>query len=880
MAEQPEGSEAKKAEDGGGPAKPPESPWTALLKELGQKALTALFAVGGLAAFAAFAGSIVLWTRFDALQLPANQIVEVVPRAEAITTGTTILLLFGFCGVVAALASYLIDRGGRATPGMSRGVVAIVAAEAIMALWLTTGTDTLDRAIATEIVLLSFGAIVWATYVGGLVNLKRSDDEEIPDLLGDEDTQDFKPTAFRDRRDGWTGGLKKTAIACGVALGAGVRGWLIAFCVSGGEWGRGWFWGLATLGLALAAAVVIYWLHFVYAGSTGGRTKREGEDAERRADLGTQEKEETDRKEEQKQLEEDADRERRPARIAGVVAWLKATWERGERDRSLTISLGAPDADPVPPHRKKAAKKKSPGGSRSKPPAAELAPNGLVVIVPLALAAVVSPALILDERWLVITLAAIVFVGLGLWRIADLSSGAFIWYGVAVFLSVPLVATVALATRNIDDPQAQPVAIIRNGDGPAEALQGLYVTETDKRVYFANVATQGCEKKIVGDSGRLLWVPKDDVVAMAIGPEQDIDKAARASLEMAYALTPDIETSGGATISVSGEDGTGAAKAADGGDMKGEAEALGDRLLAADPAIRPKFGRGLRLEPEIASPGDRVKLFVSSPEYDGLRGLPKGRTLRLNGVKLPILHDKKAKEEDKIDMMERKVSLRELREEKLEFEVPGKATSGIVTVECTQLARQPYLAIPQKPKARIAVKMQAGSRGVRFDSSGSVNTAGKDMGLTRRWTVAGLRMGHETSLTVTLPPRLAPYHVRLDVTDSEGGEDHVDLRLLRLPQSRFPFGADRLVDTKPMNRVREALRSTRSTRSGKRARRRRTSRSTATPTRSTPTASTCASRCGGPAGCAASFSSCTATRKARRMRPVLRSPIGMASRCR
>lgn len=721
MAEQPKDPKSENA--GGGADDPADQSWKDLVESLGKRALTALLTAGGLAAFAAFAGSIVLWTRFHALQLPADQIIEVVPRSEAITAGTTILLLFGFCGALATLAVYLIDRGGRATPGMSRGVVLIVAAEAIAVIWLATGVPKLSQVLATEIVVLAFGAILWATHVGGLVNLKAGEEEELANLPGEkEEAQEFKPTAFRDQPDTWTGGRRKAVFAVLVAAGLGLASWLVIYLAVSTDAIHGLIWALGVTGLALLSATFLCWYRFSHPDSSNGPPAVE------------------------------TSKERR------------------------------------------------------KPLAAELTSDGTIFLGFLVGVAVASPAILLRHDWLVITLLAIVVAGLGLWRIADLSSGRFTWYGVAVFLSVPLIGTIALASRNIDDPQAQPVAIIRKGDGPDKALQGIYVTETDKRVYFANVATQACDKTIVGGSGRLLWVPKDDVVAMAIGPEQDIDKAARSSLEMAYALTPDIETSGGAHIRVDREGPTPRPEALAGGSKKADAEVLGDRLLGADPAIRPKFGRGLRLEPEVASPGDRVKLFVSSPEYNGLRGLPEGRSLRLNGVKLPILHDKKAEEEDKIDMMERKVSLRELREEKLEFEVPGKATSGIVTVECTQLAGQPYLAIPQKPKARIAVKVQAGSRGVRFDSSGSVNTAGKDVGLTRRWTVAGLRMGHETNLTVTLPPRLAPYHVRLDVTDSEGGEDHVNLRLLRLPQSRFPFGADRMVDTKPMNRVREALR--------------------------------------------------------------------------
>lgn len=718
MAERPKEPESKEASGaGGGEAQPPESAWTALFKELGRKVLTGLLTLGGLTAFAAFAGSIVLWTRFDALQLPAEQIVTAIPRAEAVTTGTTILLLFGFCGAIAALAVYLIDRGGRATPGMSQGVVAIVAVEALAAIWLVDGSELVRKGIATEVVLIAFAAIVWTTHVGGLVNLKPPDgeDDELPDLFGDEPVQPPEPGAFRDSDNKWDGRRHLPWLIAG-ALAAGVEAGLIACLVFDLGAGWGWFVGLGSAGAVLLAAVLVGWAAFV-----------------RRDAAGT-----------------------RPA-----------------------------------PERK----------SREKPPAAELTPAGAVVIVGLAVAAAVAPIVVLGELWLGVTLAVAMILGLGLWRIADLSSGRFALYGIAVFLSVPLFGTVALASRNLDDPQAQPLAIIRGGDGPAEALQGLYVAETDDRVYFANVATKACGKKIVGDSGRLLWVPRSEVVAMAVGPQQDIEKAARASLEMAYALTPDVETPEGGHVSLVAEGEPGEGDDAEEDAKKQDGVDAEERLVDAGPAVRPTFGRGLRLEPATAKPGQTVRLVLPTPEYGGFSDFSEEGSLRLNGDKLTILNRSFTGTGDDEG--------RSFPPEKvIEFKVPEGATSGIVSIECTQLAGQPYLTVPQKPVGRIAVRMQTGSRRVVFDSGKSSDDSDEGEKLLRTWTIAGLRRGHGTSVGADLPPRLAPYHVRLELTDSEGKTDRVDLKLLRLPQSRFPFGADRPDDSTVVEHVREALRRT------------------------------------------------------------------------
>jgi flagellar motor protein MotB len=795
-----EKSAAGKAEEGGEAekAKPPESPWTALLKSLGEKALTALLTVGGLAAFAAFAGSLVLWTRFNALQLPQDQIVDLIPREEAITTGTTILLLFGFCGAIGALVVYLIDRGGRATPGMSRGVLAIVTAEAVAAIWLTLGTGSLDRVIATEVVLLAFGAILWITQVGGLVELEEG---AIPDLVENEPDQEVKPDAFRkiDKAEDGDHRVQKSRVSR-IVVGAVLVGALVA---GGAAWAiarlaadsvpAGWAAGLAAVGLTLFGAVVAQWLVFEHG------QKEARENALKQAS--------EKRKEDERKHVAEREKRKRAARkahrlswAAWFVSWLKADARTGrEKGSDFRLSLGAPGSTPSPVPREEAedAAEDPPKG---KPPLLKLTPNGKILVLPFVVVVVIAPALILGERWLATTLAATIVIGIGLWRIAELSSARFALFGLAIFLSAPLFGTIALTTRNIDDPQAQPVAIIRGGDGPAEALQGLYVTETDKRVYFANVATQDCGKKIVQDSGRLFWIPEKEVVAMSIGPSQDIDKAARASLEMSYALTPDIETAEGGHVSLLTEEQAAMPAATEGkGGEPGESaepgptETAGKRLQSAGPAVRPKFGIGLRLEPAVVPPDRRIKLVVASPEFKGLGGLLDGSTLRLNGVKLPIRDRHVGPDEDG----------KTLPREWIEFEVPKHASSGVVTVECSRLAGQPFLRIPT-PTARVTVRMLTGSERITFDSARS--TAADGGKLVRRWTVAGLRRGRDVEMSASLPPRLAPYPVTLTVTDRHGQADEVDLRVLRLPDSRFPLGADRPKDEKAVGKVRRALR--------------------------------------------------------------------------
>jgi len=174
----------------------------------------------------------------------------------------------------------------------------------------------------------------------------------------------------------------------------------------------------------------------------------------------------------------------------------------------------------------------------------------------------------------------------------------------------------------------QPLALIRKTDGPYEAIQGLYVTEGDERVYFANVATEGCSDTVTPNSGRLLWVPKSELVALAVGPAQDLESAAQSALEMSYALTPGVETSTGSQAVLRTE----------------EKRPKHDRRLeGVGSAIRPNFGAGLSLSPETASPGQIVTLRMSAPNKNpdvlGFGEVREGRTLRVGGVPADIVKE-------------------------------------------------------------------------------------------------------------------------------------------------------------------------------------------------------------------------------------------------
>lgn len=446
------------------------------------------------------------------------------------------------------------------------------------------------------------------------------------------------------------------------------------------------------------------------------------------------------------------------------------------------------------------------------------------------------------------------------------------------------------------------MALIRTTDGPDEAIQGLYVTETSDRVYFADVATEGCTKTIRSQSGRLLWVPRDEVVAISIGPAQDVKDAARSALEMSYGLTPSVETPAAGAISLTAPEERSkkleeAEEAREVKEAEERAPQLNQRLEDPGPAVRPNFGRGLGLVPEIAPPGEVVELrmSVANSGVNGFGARPNGRSLRLNGAPLAVLREwtryaDQAEyvktEDDQVLSLDKKgvyglkkgrphalghekysgprfvkldegsvfavgdsggleASGRYLRvhgdgtaaridreqmvrledgdevrlkpgllrqaweSDAIRFRVPDDASSGVVTVECEQLAGQPLLRVVHSPTARIGVQMRPGSTGVTLDSSRSGDEdKGDRKRLTRRWEVDGLKKGHRKTTTVHLPPRRGAFSVKLTVTDRAGNSDTAKLRLLRVPSSLFAFDGRKPLHPKAVRKARKAVEKT------------------------------------------------------------------------
>jgi len=770
----PRQTAAEEADDEGGEEERSKT-WLHLLQRVGESVAPVLLTAGGFVGFLAFAGSIIVWTRFQAAQVPPAQAVAAYPRGELVAVASALLLIFGLVGILAVLGFFLVNREGGGSIGVSRGLLVLLAIEGLAAIILVDVPRNTDRVLAVELFLLPLIVAFWAT----CVYERRG--------MGGEDGSSEKAgrkarftvrlrLAFQHSKQY----LLRPKFVNRTLLGAIVITLLSLLLVAAGAPPR----DVAIGALALIGLVPTAWLVLVEVDAFG-------DDLDKRKNL---------------------------------------------------------DPDSIP-----------------------FTPRGQTLIICLLPVAAVGPSVILDSSWVICSLLTAVILNAALWRVAVISKKKFAWYGLAVFISIQLFGTITAVARNVDDPQVQPVALIRQEDGPDEAIQGIYVTETDDRVYFATVATEGCTADLVPHSGRLLWVPKEDVVAMSIGPPQSVDGAAKTALEMSYALTPAVETPAGDHVSL-----TVAEKRSEAHEPASEPKER--RLEDVGPAVQPNFGRGLRLRPENASPGEEVTLTMAAPnlndQVSGFGPSRDGRTVRLGGVPVDILketvhHPDEAEyvetvngrpltlakdtlyvredgtyvEADHPDLdkgpvfvkltdelavevndhgtrgdnllpLERsergspllaspdekkqtvvlenglpeELEVHLLRqswhESQIKFRVPDHATTGAITVECEQLAGQPLLRVARPPRASISVRIEPGTRRVVLDSGHSTDNSRI---VSRQWLIEGVDRGKSTRISTILPPRTQSYSIRLKVADAEGQTGTAELRLLRLPAHLITF---------------------------------------------------------------------------------------------
>jgi hypothetical protein len=650
--------------------------WQGFLRGVIGRLLAALLATGGALAFIAAVGGAIVWTRFRAAELPADQALDALRQGELIATGATTLALFGVLGVLAAAGVYLIDHDDQddhddqPSRGLSRGLLLLVAAEAtVLSALLVDEKGWARFAITLEVIIILLLLCLamtrvptrWAYMVKGGV-------KEIPPKDG-QDAQDSAQAPPPIAASGEVCRVEPTKPI--VAISGAMQLFIVLVILV----------TLFAVGLsALLGVLDSLWAPIAL------------------------------------------------ACLSLVVlipgAFFFARWLVDEEKRPSPSSL-------------------------------RLSREGWVVLILISVAVTVVPALVMWEWWLGIGIAtAVALCGLA-WLAASRTNERSYWYAVIVFASVPFLGAAAGIVRNADDPQVQPMALIRKADGPGEAIQGIYVAETKDRIYFASVATDGCSGDVVPGSGRMLSIPTSEVAAMALGPRQSVEEAGEKALEMSFALAPDSAdaTATGQQPEVIGD--VPDEQATDSDASQGDGER---RLEDPGPALRREFTDNQELDEDSARVGDSVTLEGEDFEDD-----PDGRTIRIGDVEARLDRDK---EDDGWS------------DDAIRFNVPGRAKSGPVTLECKPLAGQLALRVKRKPHARLALRMSADSQRVVFDSSRSRDRGGEIV--ARGWELDG-SSGRGTTVPRDVPTAFDPYEVTLEIEDDDGEKDLVAVAIWRLP---------------------------------------------------------------------------------------------------
>lgn len=449
-----------------------------------QLALEALPAIGSLVGFVGFVavlGGAIQWVRFWAAGLPADQAMRVVPRPELVAIGAVSLVGFLVAGLLAVLLVYLLDRRGDATLRTLWGLVMIMVAELLITLIF------LD--VETESYYL-LGA--WFFALGVLAGLML---RSLPDWLNRRTARKAAELWLcRARRD-----LEEAEEG---ARRAEDRRELVGS--SGGD---------------DAANAQVVWVH---AQVQLRHAQREWDDAvaEWRRMMRPKAKSEPARP---SGAQPAGERDNQPSRDQpdDDTSWLSSTKHTTALSETRLNEILA-DAKPADPPWKEGFRELVAWGW----PAAALI--GILVL---------GVVLILESdsaRWLAAMLLVVGVLGAATFLVAR-ATGRFAWYGIAVFVAVVLYGAALNISRTVRDPKVQPAALVRKSDD--RVLCGVYVTQTDDRVYLGRVQRDG--KRAMKGVGRMFWVPVSDVDVVTVGPLQAIGTANRRAAALVAEVSKD-----------------------------------------------------------------------------------------------------------------------------------------------------------------------------------------------------------------------------------------------------------------------------------------------------------------------------------------------------
>jgi hypothetical protein len=468
-----------------------EQPQGALAR-LGQLAWQALPALAGaisLIGFVALIGGAIQWVRFWAAGLPADQAVRAVPEQELVTIGAGSLILFSLAGLLIVLALYLVDSRGNASGKTLRGLFVLAVGEAFVALCLVD-LPLWWQSTALGVAFVATGIFAYAA-LADLPKLLRTRREktEADDALRAAAREfraansRYEDAAYRTRLPPFKAPLTPEREQPRERVPSTDEPLDVP-----GQLEKGVLVALRQAAVALHSA------------------ERDWDDAVDEWIAAAPDKAETKRRR---------------------TAARKLRSHRPPTDEALDEACDPPtgDEDEVQTLLRQAgtAFRRVPGSRKLYGAAAVLLLLG--VAIPLAVGANE------EERLLLAVLAVVVGVTAATFGVAHVTT-KFAWYGVSVFASLIAFGAVLNVGLVVRDPLVQPVALVRKGD--PRAICGVYVTETDKRIYVGRVEKEESAGGVGADggAGRMFWVPREEIELVSVGPLMTIPRAQFRALEL------------------------------------------------------------------------------------------------------------------------------------------------------------------------------------------------------------------------------------------------------------------------------------------------------------------------------------------------------------
>jgi hypothetical protein len=128
--------------------------------ELFPKALAGAAAIVVSIGFVAAVGGLMLWTRFRAAGLPADQAIVVVPREDFVVVGAILLVQYVAIGLAGVMLVRFRDRYGNASPPTRRGLADLLLLE-LLGIGVIVTTSESETTVWRAIVAALFLTLAW-----------------------------------------------------------------------------------------------------------------------------------------------------------------------------------------------------------------------------------------------------------------------------------------------------------------------------------------------------------------------------------------------------------------------------------------------------------------------------------------------------------------------------------------------------------------------------------------------------------------------------------------------------------------------------------------------------------------------------------------------